>query len=122
MKCRLRMDMGCLKCEAFPGGVKPSGTLIEHPDAWKLVQMGVADPADEECRQAAGLTPDQIKDRHYAYLRMERARPEDWEAYDAGLMVGYNPEGDWRPGPNYFDGCEEQYRSSHPDTEETDDE
>ena len=33
------------------------GTIIDHPDAYKLVKLGVAEPADDECRIAAGMTP-----------------------------------------------------------------
>jgi hypothetical protein len=37
----------------------PAGTEIENPDAWRLVRMGVAVPADEECAQVANVTPEQ---------------------------------------------------------------
>lgn len=36
------------------------GTVVDHPDAYLLVQMGQAIPEDEACRQAAGLTPEQM--------------------------------------------------------------
>lgn len=39
----------------------PAGTVIDHPDAFKLVQAGMAEPADDECEAAHGMTPRQIK-------------------------------------------------------------
>jgi hypothetical protein len=82
--------------------MKPSGTLIRHPDAWRLVQMGVAEPADDECDAKAGMTAnDQIRARH-AYERLSLGiHPEDFAAFDAGHMRGYNRDGSWIPGPNY---------------------
>ena len=32
----------------------PAGSEIDHPDAFLLVQMGVAEPADAECEARAG--------------------------------------------------------------------
>jgi len=40
--------------------VVPAGYTIEHPDAFRLVQQGVAKPADEECRLRAGLSPEDL--------------------------------------------------------------
>lgn len=43
------------------GGAKgklPAGTVIDHPDAYKLVLHGVAEPFDDECRKKAGLSPE----------------------------------------------------------------
>ncbi len=39
-------------------GILPRGTIIDHPDAYKLVLHGVAEPADDECRTKAGMTPE----------------------------------------------------------------
>lgn len=41
--------------------IKPAGLIVDHPDAFRLVTMGQAEPADEECRTAAGMTPEQIQ-------------------------------------------------------------
>lgn len=38
-----------------------AGTVIDHPDAWKLIRMGYAEPEDDEARERAGLTPEQIQ-------------------------------------------------------------
>lgn len=80
----------------------PVGTEIEHPDAYMLVRQGVALPADEECEKAADRTAEQLAAAQYAYERLSRGViPDDFAAYDRGEMVGYNPDGSWRPGPAY---------------------
>ena len=38
-----------------------AGTEIDHPDAWKLIRMGYAEPEDDEARERAGLSPEQIR-------------------------------------------------------------
>lgn len=43
MKCRLTEDR-----EGVDGPL-PKGTEIEHPHAFRLVELGHAEPADEEC-------------------------------------------------------------------------
>ena len=37
------------------------GDIIDHPKAFRLVQLGVADPVDDECRIAAGMTPEKTE-------------------------------------------------------------
>ena len=44
-----------------PRGWLPAGTIMESPDAYKLVIHGVAEPADDECRIAAGMTPEKTE-------------------------------------------------------------
>lgn len=61
----------------------PTGTEIEHPDAWRLVRMGVADPVDDECREAAGLTPEQIAERQARYEKLEAGRATGDPKFDA---------------------------------------
>lgn len=36
------------------------GDVIEHPECWRLVRFGICKPFDEECRQRAGMTDEQI--------------------------------------------------------------
>lgn len=55
--------------EETPGKWKPSGTVIDHPDAWRLVQFGTCRPVDAECQQAANLTEDEWKWRVADYVR-----------------------------------------------------
>ena len=118
MKCRLLIEMGCQPCEDFPEGTKPAGTEIEHPQAYMLVEMGVAEAVDEECRLKAPATPAQAADRQDRY-RMQDAGilPEDRDAWARGWMRGYNPDGSWIPGPNAdeYDELEwEEYKQNSP--------
>lgn len=81
--------------------VWPAGTEIEHWQAFRLVQQGVAVAIDEECRHAANRTSEQLVAAQYAYERLSRGiHPEDFERYDRGEIVGYNPDGSYVPGPN----------------------
>jgi hypothetical protein len=95
MQCRLIRDL-----------TDPAGTVLSSPphrvrDIVALVQMGCAEPADEECDKAAGMTPERIAIAAHAYERVHRGiHPDDYEAYEAGLMTGYNPDGSFIPGPN----------------------
>lgn len=102
MKCRLVRDMACDPCDEFPDGIKPEGTVIDHPQAFWLVKMGVAQPEDVECANKANITKEQFERAEYAYERADRGiHPDDFRAYDAGLMDGYDAEGKWIPGENY---------------------
>lgn len=101
MKAKSLFDLGCIPCDAFPNGIKPAGTITDHPDAYKLVQQGCAEPADEECAKRAGITEAQWKKAVYAYQRLARGiHPDDFAAYDRGEMIGYYPDGSFKPGPN----------------------
>ncbi len=78
------------------------GAILEEKDCYMLVEMGVAVPADEECRIAAGMTPEMIRAAMKAQDKVALGiAPEDYEEYDAGIMAGYNPDGTKKPGPNY---------------------
>ena len=37
------------------------GTVLESPSAFRLVQLGVAEPEDDECKAACGMNPGQIQ-------------------------------------------------------------
>jgi len=113
MKCTLIRDM-----DGETGKPLPAGTVIDHRDAFRLVQMGVAIPLDEDCRRkclALGLTQEEIADARKAYERTNLGiHPDDFEAYEAGWMAGYlrtnkNPKVDalgntsnvWNPGQKW---------------------
>ena len=88
-------------CRDFPDGKIPVGTISEHPEAWKLVRMGIAEPADEECEKAAGMTKLKMQEAQYAQKRTSLGiHPVDFPAYDAGEIIGYYPDGTAIPGPN----------------------
>jgi len=103
MKCRLTRDMKLVRPDpAFPDGIKPAGTIIECPKAFWLVRQGCAEPADDECRKRARITPDRMAAASRSYDRLEKGiHPEDFEAFDQGKMVGYDAQGNWIPGPNF---------------------
>lgn len=145
MKCRLLRDETCVPCEEFPGmwrcracgatgegpkiercpecgspvgqrsGRQPAGTILEFNKAHILVKMGVAEPADDECAQAAGLSPTQMAAAQHAQERVRLGiHPDDYEAFDSGIMAGYNPDGSFKPGPNYADHIVEENRRHGP--------
>ena len=101
MKAQLIRDMEAANRQEYPDGIIPNGTVIDHPDCFKLVQFGVAIPADDECRAKANCTEGQMQAAQAAYEKVERGiHPEDYEAFDQGLMIGYDENGRWLPGPN----------------------
>lgn len=112
MKAELtrRMEMGPTHPD-YVAGTKQwlePGTVLEHPESYKLVQMGVAKPADDECVKAAGMDAAKMKAATQAYKRLEAGiAPEDFAAFDAGEMLGYDEDGEWIPGPNYVEPVDE---------------
>lgn len=97
MKCRLVRDL-----EFVTVGWKSSGYVHEHPECWRLVRHGCAEPADDECRERANMTVEEMAVVQHAYGRVSRGiAPEDYAAFDAGEMVGYRADGSMIPGPNY---------------------
>ena len=92
------------------------GAIIELPDCWMAVEMGWAEPADDECFQKSGcMTREQLNAAQRAYIKTDLGiHPDDYEKFDAGVMVGYNPDGTDKPGPNWVPEPEE------PDGEEDD--
>jgi hypothetical protein len=81
------------------GTTLPAGTVIDNPDAYRLVQMGVAVPVDDECRVRAGMTPEQLTAANIAYqATVNGIQPEDIAAFRAGAITGYTPDGEPLPG------------------------
>jgi len=78
------------------------GAIWEHPHAFALVEMGCAVPADEECQIACGMSPEDIRAAMKAQEKVSLGiYPTDYEKFDAGEIVGYNPDGSYKPGPNW---------------------
>lgn len=110
MKAKTVVVLGCAcnecghgsgGCVTYPDGKIPVGKVIDRPDAYRLVELGVADPEDEECRKRAGMSSEQIRAAKYAAKRTALGvGPEDFEAYDSGEMRGYKKDGSFIPGPN----------------------
>ena len=78
------------------------GAILTRPDSYMLVRLGVAEPADEECQMAASMTSAQRAAAQHASRRLAAGiHPEDFHLYDAGIITGYNPDGTYKPGPNF---------------------
>ena len=111
MKAKTLLILGCAcdtcrenggdGCSVYPDSRIPIGTIVDNPEAWLLVQMGAAVPVDEECEQAANMTQHQMDKAQHSQRRASAGiHPDDFEAFDAGEIDGYYPDGTCRPGPN----------------------
>lgn len=79
----------------------PPGTVYDDPSCYLLVLNGVATPADDECRAKDTRTPEQKAAAQVALKRLQLGiHPDDFEAYAAGKMIGYDKDGKPIPGPN----------------------
>ena len=63
------------------------GDIVEHDDAYLLVLMGMAWPADDECIEAAGLTPEMIEVKIVAYAKQSKGAQTGIAAIDADPVV-----------------------------------
>lgn len=88
--------------------VWPVGTIIEGPKAFRLVQMGVAEPDDAECRLRCAMTTKEMKkaQRHQKAVAAGIV-PEDYQRFFDGEIVGYNADGSDIKGPNWVDRSNE---------------
>ena len=78
------------------------GAILEHPQAFWLVRQGCALPADEECAARANRSPNQMAAAQRAYERLSKGiDPEDFALFDAGIIAGYDADGEYLPGPNW---------------------
>lgn len=66
----------------------PAGTIIDDPDCWRLVMIGVAKPADDDCREAAPLSDEEIAERARRYDRLDKGRATGDRRYDADPEPG----------------------------------
>ena len=87
--------------------VWPVDSIIDDPKAYRLVQMGVAEPADDECRKRAAMSPDEMKKaQSHQEMVAKGIQPEDYERYQDGEILGYDEEGNDIPGPNWNESTE----------------
>lgn len=102
MKCKLVTPIQAGRHNPEPYGTwLPIGRIIDLPTVFRLVQMGVAVPADEECRIRADRTEAQMAEAQRRYPAIAKGiTPQDRKAFFAGEMDGYNPDGSSIPGPN----------------------
>lgn len=83
--------------------IYPKGTEFEGEMAIQLCRTGQATPSDEECAKELGLTQAQIDSLQVDY-RMNSLgihRKEDRELYRAGVILGYDKDLNYIPGPNW---------------------
>ena len=111
MKCKLTVE-----CEIAPDAPKeladqcenrggflfaPIGTLIDDSNCWRLVLQGIAEAADDDCRLWSMQTDEQRAATARASKRLLAGiHPDDFAAFDAGEMIGYDAAGNIVPGPN----------------------
>lgn len=104
MRCKLIRAMRTHPRPEFPDGVMPAGTLLcEAPDVLLWVRMGIAEPADEECARQQNQTREQWEAACRVYDKVSAGiAPEDYADFDAGVIIGYDGEGNPIPGPNAY--------------------
>ncbi len=86
----------------------PAGTVLEHPDAWKFVNFGMATAADEECEsRIKPMTPEQAKTLQLKYQAAALGihDKDDLKLFMDGVIAGYeklpNGQDAYLPGPNW---------------------
>jgi hypothetical protein len=107
-KTVVRMSRNATTGEMREEAYFPAGTIHEHPECWRLVDFGMAKPADDECeRMCKPMSSDERSKLILAYkadsLGIHDAA--DRELFFAGVIAGYEGLGDGKlayiPGPNY---------------------
>lgn len=85
--------------------VIPKGTVVEGDEALLRVGTGQAAPIDEECAEACGMTPAQLKStqRMYAAAMAGIRGKKDTELFMAGVIDGYD-KGSTDDNPKYIPG------------------
>lgn len=73
--------------------VIPKGTVVEGDEALLRVSTGQAEPVDEECSNACGMTPAQlvVAQRNYQSAMAGIRGKGDHELFMAGVIDGYEP-------------------------------
>ena len=83
----------------------PKGTVYSGPEALFRCQTGQAEPADDECAEALGLSPEKQKALQTEYLMDSLGiREDDRELFRQGVIEGYVKDGDkveYKRGPNW---------------------
>ena len=99
----------------------PAGTVYECRNATFFVMAGDAEPADDECSLACGLTAEQIAVLQRKRFKEEHIRVADWHLFEAGVIEGYDPDDDehdgYKPGMNW-----DKYWAAQEEDEEEGDE
>jgi hypothetical protein len=78
------------------------GAIVTQPDCWQLVVGMLAEAADDECAEMSVMTTEQKREAQRARDRLTHSiMPEDFALFDAGMILGYNGDGTYKPGPNF---------------------
>jgi len=86
----------------------PAGTILEDPRAHRLVGLGVAVPADDECTAAAAMSTAEMKAAQRQQEPVSKGiHPDDYQRYFDGEITGYDIDGNDIPGPNYIEPDED---------------
>ncbi len=114
MKCKLLLDSPAAPTIPPNTDILPKGKIIDHPQAYILVQIGMAESVDDECTKKVGMTPEQLTTAQYTHIRTRKGiHPTDFARYDNGELDGYNLDGTDKPGPNYVDPDEDDEEESN---------
>jgi hypothetical protein len=117
MKCRVLIPMRKVGGGwHLPGDVWDAAGAEFPEQVLHCVRVGCCEPADEECEQAHGLTPQQMAE---AQLGAKAAAagiwPEDMERFRSGVIAGYDMDGNEIPGPNYEPDEPEEEEETYPE-------
>lgn len=86
-----------------PVAIFPAGTEFEGEHALALCRNGQASPSDQECADALGLSESQMQALQVGY-KMDTLgihKPEDRDLYRAGVISGFDKNGNYKPGVNW---------------------
>jgi hypothetical protein len=81
----------------------PKGTVFDGDHAVFLVKTGQATPIDDECRQACGMTTEQLDTAQIGYVMDSLGinDPKHRDMYAGGVILGFDKDGEFIPGPNW---------------------
>lgn len=104
--------------------IVPKGTVLEGEQALIRVSHGQAEPVDEECAKACGLSSEQLSRAQRTNLGAERGirGKKDHDLFMAGVIDGYAP-GSTDEKPIYLPGKQwDRYQAALKAKKEADDE
>lgn len=89
--------------DQHPQYIYPAGTIFEGPQAVFLVKTGQAEPVDDECRAACGMDDASraAQQENYFMDLLGIRKPEDRDLFRAKIILGYDNDGKYIPGPNW---------------------
>jgi len=85
----------------------PAGTEYEHPDAWRFVNFGMADAADDECKKKCKPLSDEdraLLQKRYAAASLGIHDQADVQLFLDDVIAGYefiDGKAAYIPGPNW---------------------